>query len=106
MHKLNSLGVKMVLGTVGESGSYVLYDNNLLYQPSLPAKNIKDTMGAGDAYFSAFLVSLLKSTNGHFLNNTDSNIEEYIKKAMYSGAAFAAEICGMEGAFGYGIPII
>ena len=28
-----------------------------------------------------------------------------LKRAMNKGAAFAAKVCAMEGAFGYGVPI-
>lgn len=31
---------------------------------------------------------------------------ERLLKAMNKGAAFAAKVCAMEGAFGYGVPIV
>lgn len=101
MEKLYGMGPELVVGTVGEKGSYVLYEGNYYYQSALPVIDIVDTMGAGDAYFTAFICSLLKSTEGR-LSNLNA---EYIPKAMQAGAAFAAKVCGMEGAFGQGIAI-
>lgn len=102
MEKLCELGPRLVVGTVGEKGSYVLYEGDYYYQPALPADNIIDTMGAGDAYFTAFVCALLKSTEGSLPDTT----AESIQQAMQEGAAFAAEVCGMEGAFGHGVPLV
>lgn len=55
MRKAQSYGVKVVLGTIGEDGSYVLYNDKILYAPAVHADDVIDTMGAGDSYFSAFL---------------------------------------------------
>jgi sugar/nucleoside kinase (ribokinase family) len=103
MKKTADLGVKIVLGTVGEDGSYLLYDDRYYYQPACKPKNVKDTMGAGDAYFAAFLVTLLgmSQTAGLY----EGNMEKKLIKSMETGAKFAAKVCEMEGAFGYGIPI-
>ena len=57
MKKVQSYGVKVVLGTIGEDGSYVLYDDSFLYAPAVHADDVIDTMGAGDSYFAAFLCS-------------------------------------------------
>ena len=35
----------------------------------------------------------------------DGNAKELLKKAMQAGAEFASKICGVGGAFGYGMPI-
>ena len=102
MEKLCELRPRLVVGTVGEKGSYVLYEGDYYYQPALPAANIIDTMGAGDAYFTAFICALLKSTEGSLPDTT----AESIQQAMQEGAAFAAEVCGMEGAFGHGVPLV
>lgn len=101
MEKLCRMGPRLVVGTVGEKGSYVLYDGDYYYQSAIPVAHIIDTMGAGDAYFTAFICSLLKGAEGNLSDVT----AELIQKSMQEGAAFAAKICGMEGAFGHGVPI-
>ena len=101
MEKLCRMGPRLVVGTVGEKGSYVLYDGDYYYQSAIPVAHIIDTMGAGDAYFTAFICSLLKGAEGNLFDVT----AELIQKSMQEGAAFAAKVCGMEGAFGHGVPI-
>ena len=49
-----------------------------------------DTLGAGDSFTTAFLLSLLDG--------------EKIETAMEKGAEFAAKTCMVRGAFGYGVP--
>lgn len=78
----------------------------MLYAPAVHADDVIDTMGAGDSYFSAFLCSLLKSSKtGAVMEGTDEEMEERLHRAMKAGAEFAAKVCAMEGAFGYGVPI-
>lgn len=48
-----------------------------------------DTMGAGDSYITAFLLSFLKKGN--------------IQDAMAEGSRVAAQSCLVEGSFGYGV---
>lgn len=106
MRKVQSYGVEIVLGTIGENGSYVLYKNNMLYAPAVCADNVLDTMGAGDSYFATFLCALLEtSRTGRLVEGTDGSMSARLKAAMDKGAAFAAKICAAEGAFGYGEPI-
>lgn len=70
------------------------------------ADNIIDTMGAGDSYFAAFMCDLLKnSREGNFIEGTKKQMKERLLHAMAKGAGFAANVCAMEGAFGYGVPI-
>ncbi len=107
MRKAQEKGVTIVLGTVGEDGSYVLYDNTFFYTKAVKADNVIDTMGAGDSYFSAFLCELLSSSvTGELVEGTNANMRERLLRAMEKGAAFAAKVCAMEGAFGYGVPIV
>lgn len=106
MKKAQSYGIKLVLGTIGEDGSYVLYKDKLLYASAVCAENVIDTMGAGDSYFAAFLCSLLEtSASGAIIEGSDEEMEARLSKAMNKGASFAAEMCAREGAFGYGVPI-
>ena len=103
MQKAAALGVKIVLGTVGERGSYLLYQGEFFAQPAIAPERISDTMGAGDSYFAAFLVSLLRQRTDGGLYGGD--IRQKLQTAMRAGAEFAAKICEMEGAFGCGIPL-
>ena len=107
MKKVQSYGVKVVLGTIGEEGSYVLYDDSFLYAPAVHADDVIDTMGAGDTYFAAFLCSLLEtSQTGAVVEGTEDRMKERLVEAMKKGAAFAAKMCAKEGAFGYGVPVL
>ena len=107
MRKAQSYGVKVVLGTIGEDGSYVLYNDKILYAPAVPADDVIDTMGAGDSYFSAFLCSLHEtSKEGKIVEGTDEEMAKRLQTAMGKGAVFAAKVCALEGAFGYGVPIL
>jgi fructoselysine 6-kinase len=57
-----------------------------------------DTLGAGDAFISGFLVSYIEASR-------DRSVEPAaaLKTALDKGAAFAAEICQVQGAFGHGM---
>ena len=61
----------------------------------------------GDSYFSAFLCSLLEtSKEGKIVEGTDEEMAKRLQTAMGKGAVFAAKVCALEGAFGYGVPIL
>ena len=107
MKKVAAYGVPLVLGTIGEDGSYLLYDGEFFFANAVLADNTFDTMGAGDSYFATFLCSMLKSSeNGKILSEDREKNVARIKTAMNEGAAFAARVCAMEGAFGYGKKIV
>jgi fructoselysine 6-kinase len=107
MKKVQEFGVPIVLGTIGEEGSYVLYKNKFIYALAVQADDVIDTMGAGDSYFATFLYSLLESSKtGELLEGTEEEMTERLKVAMNKGAAFSAKVCAMEGAFGYGTRIV
>lgn len=106
MKKVRNYGVEIVLGTIGEDGSYVLYNGDFLYTSASTAENVIDTMGAGDSYFATFLCSLLQtSETGKLVEGTKESMKIRLENAMKNGAIFAAKVCSMEGAFGYGAPI-
>lgn len=105
MNKAAAHGVPIVLGTVGEQGSWLLYKGEYLYAKAVLNENAIDTMGAGDAYFSAFITSLLKQIlRGTGFDNIPDP-KQVFSQAMQDGAEFSAYTCGLEGAFGHGIPI-
>lgn len=106
MKKVQAYGVPIVVGTIGEDGSYVLCKDEFIFALAVHADDVIDTMGAGDSYFATFLCSLLKdSETGALLEGTDEEIIGRLKSAMNRGAAFSAKVCAMEGAFGYGTRI-
>lgn len=106
MEKAAGLGVPIVLGTIGEDGSYLLYQGNYYYCEAVKAENVIDTMGAGDSYFAAFLSYLLKlHVNGAIKTDRAMDLSQVLMEAMKEGAVFAARICCEEGAFGFGVPI-
>lgn len=107
MKKAQSHGIAIVLGTIGEEGSWVLYGDRFYYAPAVHAEDVIDTMGAGDSYFAAFLCSLLRdSATGALIEGDEAEMAARLQRAMNRGAAFAAQVCAMEGAFGYGTPIL
>lgn len=105
MRKAADCGVKLVVGTVGEAGSYAWYEGEMLYAGACRAEQVIDTMGAGDSYFSTLLTTLLQDGEELFEKDHEK-MRKRLLNAMERGAAFAARVCGMEGAFGYGTPII
>ncbi|MBQ8935831.1 MAG: fructoselysine 6-kinase [Oscillospiraceae bacterium] len=106
MKKAASYGVPLVLGTIGEDGSWLLYRDRFYYAPAVLSDDVFDTMGAGDSYFATFLSTLLKKqAAGEIHLDGSEDLSEALVEAMNAGAAFAAGVCGMEGAFGYGVPI-
>ena len=74
MKKAASYGVTLVVGTVGEDGSYALYDGEIVYAPAYKAETVLDTMGAGDSYFSTLLTTLLQENGALFAGDHDHMI--------------------------------
>lgn len=105
MKKVAQRGVRIVLGTIGEAGSYVLYEGKTYYASAVHADDVIDTMGAGDAYFASFLCDLLKNSRTGALIEPEGDMPARLQHAMATGAAFSAKMCAKEGAFGYGTPI-
>ncbi len=97
LRKMEDFGAVLAVGTRGEEGAVVCWKGRF-YEGKAESAAVKDTMGAGDAYLAALLTELFLR-EGHF---PEDNLDGAIPGAMASAAAFAAKICGMEGAFGYG----
>ena len=76
MKKAASYGVTLVVGTVGEDGSYALYDGEIVYAPAYKAETVLDTMGAGDSYFSTLLTTLLQENGALFAGDHDHMIAQ------------------------------
>lgn len=92
-----SYGCKIVIATRGELGS-IAYDGMRFYSQASKKMEVVDTLGAGDSFMSAFLLSITEDIMKNSYN------EFSIKKAMEKGTEFASKICMKSGAFGYGIP--
>ena len=96
LKKIISMGPKLAMASRGARGC-ILYDGRNFYrQPAAPLTEVKDTLGAGDSLIASFLTGYI----GRMKNGMAE--ETAICESLEEAAAFAAGICGMEGAFGYG----
>jgi fructoselysine 6-kinase len=94
-------GASIALATRGTDGAIVSDGVTTVSAPALliddPA-TIVDTMGCGDAFLAAFIVSLLGSGWSSSTAPTRSDLEN----ALRAGAERARDQCFVEGAFGRG----
>lgn len=96
LKKIVSYGPRLAAASRGAEGC-ILYDGVQFYhQTAAPLQKVVDTMGAGDSLITSFLIG--------YLHRTKTGMEQAaaIKESLEKAAGFAAEICGIEGAFGYG----
>lgn len=97
LEKVNTLGCGIAAATMGSRGA-LLYDGSQFYTQSPEYVEAIDTLGAGDAFITAFLKSYLENKKqNHF---SDSVL---LGNSLKSAAVFAAKICKVEGAFGFGL---
>lgn len=96
LKKVHGLGTQYVLATMGTKGQR-LYDGTKFYTGMVRLVEAVDTMGAGDSFFTAFLMTLLKNgwKKGNYLS------EEAISDAFKLAAQFSANNCLVHGAFGF-----
>lgn len=57
-HKIKALGASLVCLTLGEEGCFVVHEKGEFYLPAREVE-VKDTTGAGDAFWSGFLAAHL-----------------------------------------------
>ncbi len=100
--RAHTLGTRIPIATNGEEGA-VLYDGNRFYTQKPDLCNAVDTMGAGDAFISAFLVDFVGS--GGLSARTEQQREEKIRQGLAAAAAWSAKACMTPGAFGHGCKI-
>ncbi|MDO9545654.1 MAG: PfkB family carbohydrate kinase [Pelolinea sp.] len=87
----SSFGPVIVLVTSGEHGA-LLYDGSQFYhQPIYPVEKVIDTLGAGDAFASRFMVDYLSGFS--------------VRVALQNAAISAAKTCMYYGAFGHGVSL-
>lgn len=96
LKKIISYGAKLATASRGEKGC-ILYDGTGFYeQPAAPLEKVVDTMGAGDSLITSFLIG--------YTDSIKKNVEQSaaIRESLADAAKFAAKVCSIEGAFGYG----
>lgn len=86
----HGLGAKEVYVTQGAAGSYSSAQGSVHYEPAVSGAEIVDTLGAGDSFISAMLMSRLNGAS--------------LADAAARASAFAVESCQTVGAFGHGEP--
>ena len=95
--KVIALGTSCVLTTNGTKGQ-TLYDGEREYQGMVKLIRPVDTMGAGDAFFAAFVSELMRSGWKRTLPLTG----EMIGNVFLYAAEFSSSNCLVEGSFGFG----
>lgn len=98
--RAHAAGIPVVLATMGAEGALASGGGGLVAQAPAPAR-VTDTLGAGDAFLTATLLELRAQGWSRAQPVTDRGLAEALAKA----APFAAEICGLEGAFGEAAPM-
>ena len=90
-------GSMLAVATRGAEG-VILFDGRAWYRQAPHPVTPIDTLGAGDAFISAFLVSCCGDRAGR-----EALTAEMIEGALDKAASFAAETCRVQGAFGHGL---
>ena len=95
--KVRAHGTAYVLVTNGKKGQ-ILFDGTTVHEGMVKLITPVDTMGAGDSFFTSFVVALVQ--NGWRKKAlADSGT---IRKAFEFAADFSAKTCLTEGSFGFG----
>ena len=100
LKKVSDLGPEIVCASRGAKGC-MLYCNGKYYeQKAVPIEKVVDTMGAGDSLITTFMVGYTDA------RKKGISQDEAIVASIAGAAKFAAEICQIDGAFGYGREIL
>ncbi|MBO0600492.1 fructoselysine 6-kinase [Sporosarcina sp. E16_3] len=99
LKRVHSYGSSFAIGTMGGRGS-IVYDGESFYNQKPHFVEPVDTLGAGDSFFTAFIIHYLKEIEKVPFAEKGPIIERSLDEA----AKFAAKTCLVEGAFGYGVP--
>jgi fructoselysine 6-kinase len=90
-------GCTLAIATRGPLGA-ILFDGHASFRAAPQPVTPVDTLGAGDAFISGFLVAYA----GQQADDATQRAAA-ITDALDKAAAFAAEICQVQGAFGHGL---
>jgi len=90
-------GCTLAVATRG-SREAILFEGQSWFREAPHPVTPTDTLGAGDAFISGFLVSYAGDQA-----DTDVQSTASIENALEKAASFAAEICQVQGAFGHGL---
>lgn len=94
---IHSLGPEFVCASRGAEGCIAFHNGHYYVQKAMPVEKMADTMGAGDSLLTSFLVGYLSAKKE---GKTD---EEAIPECLKKAACFASVVCGLDGAWGYGV---
>ncbi len=92
-----SRGCTLAMATRGPQ-EVILYEGQSWFRQAPQAVTPTDTLGAGDAFISGFLISYVGGKA-----NSSIQMPSLIKGSLKKAASFAAEICQVQGAFGHGL---
>lgn len=96
--QVHELGPAWVSATRGVEGCYA-YDGKRYYrQPSKPVEHMRDAMGAGDSFLTAYLVKSIDLKKRGFAD------EEANVAGLDFAASFASDVCcSCDGSWGHGL---
>lgn len=101
--RMKEQGCRMIIATRGSYGA-MLYDGKDFYEQPSKLVEAVDTLGAGDSFAAAFLLSFTESLEKEPERmKEDGFYQSELKKAMEKGAEFASQTCLVRGAFGHGV---
>lgn len=98
---LHSQGARMVIATRGSEGA-VLFDGHDFYLRPPKLVEAVDTLGAGDSFATAFLLSWRASQLEHGEEMEHDLRVSLLEQALEKAADFSAQTCLVYGAFGEG----
>lgn len=96
--RIHQRGCRYVIASRGKNGSVFSDGEHLFTHPAYLVEAL-DTLGAGDSFLTAFLLSFVEWLEG---NHDPSELEVAVMAAMDAGSKFSAKTCMVHGAFGHG----
>ena len=100
LKKVAAFGPEIVCASRGAQGCMLYSDGKFYTQKAAPLEKVVDTMGAGDSLLTTFMVGYLDAVKH------GADREEALTGSIAKAAGFAANVCQMEGAFGYGKEVL
>ena len=99
--KIYKAGCPQVVATRGSLGA-VYYDGSLFLVCPPKLVEAVDTLGAGDSFATAFLLSVTEAREKDPALGSGHYPKAVVEKALEAGAEFSARTCLVQGAFGHG----